>query len=324
MRLISAIFRYYRENFYLFWRIMLPVIFLGFLLDIAILYGFYHNVTDTLWTVSTSSGFSVTRFFETDPSSEPIFTFSATYSSPVSLFLWFAMCPLALAVYQIRRGMNASSRSVWRQTLRRIRSIVVAALLLLVRGAMVLVPLLLIFFALASFPAVLIVPALIAVCIIVYFAVRWSLYNQCIIIEGLTAKAAFRRSSELVRGKWWAFFGRYLLLIWASGVLTGLIFAITLILLSIANSEFMLIREALLSERFIMLFFGVDITFTFNDREFIFGGVAATLDGPPSFRAIGVLLVVKTLLCAAFEPVWALLTTHLYLQRTGESDLVSE
>ena len=314
MRLISAIVRYYRENFYLFWRIMLPVIFLGFLLDIAILYGFYHNVTDTLWTVSTSSGFSVTRFFSE--------TF-VTYSPPISLFLWFAMCPLALAVYQIRRRMNVSSRSVWRQTLRRIRSILVAALLLLVRGAMVLVPLLLIFLVLVSYPPVLIVLALIAACIIVYFAVRWSLYNQCIIIEGLTAKAAFRRSSELVRGRWWAFFGRYLLLTWISGVLTGLVFAITLILLSIANSEFIPIREALLSERFLMIFFGMDVKFTFNGGGLAFGDVAATLDGAPSFGAIGVLLVVKTLLCAAFEPVWALLTTHLYLQRTGESDLVS-
>lgn len=320
MQLISAIDRYYRENFRLFWRIMVPLIFLSFLLDVAILYGFYYNVTNTSWTVSTSSGFSVTRFFETDPS----ITFSTTYSSPISLFLWFAMCPLALAVYQIRRGMNVSSRSVWRHTLRRIRSILMASFLLLVRGAMVLVPLLLIFLALTSFPRVPILLALIAACIIVYFAVRWSLYNQCIIIEGLTAKAAFRRSSDLVQGKWWAFFGRYLLLIWVSGVLTGLIFAITLILLSIANSEFVIIRETLLSERFIMLFFGIDIAFTFNGREFVFGNVAATLDGRPSFWVIGVILVVKTLLCAAFEPIWGILTTHLYLQRTGEPDLVSE
>ena len=180
------------------------------------------------------------------------------------------------------------------------------------------------FLALTSFPGAPIVLVLIAACIIVYFGVRWSLYNQCIIIEGLTAKAAFRRSSELVQGKWWAFFGRYLLLIWVSGVLTGLIFAITLILLSIANSEFVIIRETLLSERFIMLFFGIDIAFTFNGEAFVFGDIAATLDSRPSFWMIGVILVVKTLLCAAFEPIWAILTTHLYLQRTGEPDLVSE
>ena len=322
MRLISAIVRHYRANFYLFWRIMIPLICLSFLLDIAILYGFYHNVTNTVWTVSTSSGFSVTRFF-----SEPTFTFSATYSTLISLFLWFAMCPLALAVFQIQRGMNVTWGSVWRQTLRRIRSIVVAFLLLLVRGAMVLVPLLLvflIFLALTSSAGALIGPALIAACIIVYLAVRWSLYNQCIIIEGLTAKAAFRRSSELVRDKWWRFFGRYLLLTWASGVLTGLIFAITLILLSMANSEFMLIREKLLSDRFVMLFFGLDIKFTFNGQALAFSDVSAALEGSPSFRAIGVILVVKTLLYATFAPIWALLTTHLYLQRTGESDLVSE
>jgi hypothetical protein len=320
MQLISAIDRYYRENFQLFWRIMVPLIFLSFLLDVAILYGFYYNVTNTSWTVSTSDGFSVTRFFQRGTG----LYFTFTFSSFIAIFLWFAMCPLALAVYQIRRGMNVSSRSVWRQTLRRIRSILMASLLLLVRGAMVLVPLLLIFLALTSFPGAPIVLVLIAACIIVYFAVRWSLYNQCIIIEGLTAKAAFRRSSELVQGKWWAFFGRYLLLIWVSGVLTGLIFAITLILLSIANSEFVIIRETLLSERFIMLFFGIDIAFTFNSEAFVFGDIAATLDSRPSFWVIGVILVVKTLLCAAFEPIWAILTTHLYLQRTGEPDLVNE
>lgn len=320
MRLISAIVRHYLENFYLFWRIMVPLIFLSFFLDIAILYGFYHNVTNTLWTIGTSSGFSVTRFFETAPNSETFFTFS----SSITLFLWFTMCPLALAVFQSHRGMNVTWGSVWRQTLRSIRSIVVASLLLLVRGAIILVPLLLILLALNPFPGVLIMLALIAVCIIIYFAVRWSLYNQGIIIEGLTAKAAFRRSSELVRDKWWGFFGRYLLLTWVSSVFIGLIFAITLILLSIANSEFMLIREELLSDRFVTVFFGIDVQFTFNGGELAFGDVAATLDGSPSFRAIGVILVVKTLLHAAFAPIWALLTTHLYLQRTGESDLISQ
>ena len=320
MRLISAIVQHYRENFYLFWRIMVPLIFLSFFLDIAILYGFYHNVTNTLWTVGTSSGFSVTRFFETAPNSETFFTFS----SSITLFLWFAMCPLALAVFQIHRGMHVTWGSVWRQTLRSIRSIVVASLLLLVRGAIVLVPLLLIFLALNPSPGVLIMLALIAACIIVYFAVRWSLYNQCIIIEGLTAKAAFRRSSELVQDKWRGFFGRYLLLTWVSSVFISLIFAITLILLSIANSEFMLIREELLSDRFVTVFFGIDVQFTFNGGELAFGDVAATLDGSPSFRAIGVILIIKTLLHAAFAPIWALLTTHLYLQRTGESDLISQ
>ena len=42
---------------------------------------------------------------------------------------------------------------------------------------------------------------------IAYFMVKWSLYNQGIIIENLSAVAAFRRSSEFVRGTWGQFFG---------------------------------------------------------------------------------------------------------------------
>lgn len=135
-RLIPTIFRYYRENFWLFWRAMIPLIFLSFLLDIAILYSVFHNVTNTLWIVSTSEGFSVTRYFQTGPTSESFFKFT----SFIFFFLSFSMFPLVLAAFQIHRGLNVTSRSVWWQTFRRIRSILMAVLLLLVRGAIVLVP----------------------------------------------------------------------------------------------------------------------------------------------------------------------------------------
>ncbi len=319
-QLISTIYQFYRDNFWLFWRIMLPIIFLSFLFDVAMLYSVFHNVTNTLWTVSTSSGFSVTRYFQTGTGLK----ITTTFSTFIYIFLCFVMFPLVFAVFQIHRGTNVTSRSVWDQTFRRIRSILMAFLLLLVRGAIVLVPLLLGLLAVMSSPGVAVVFVLILVCIIVYFAVRWSLCYQGIIIEGLSASAAFRRSSELVRGKWWWFFRRYFFLLWASGVLIGLIFAITFLLLSTANPEFVPIREALLSEQFFTIFYGIDIQFELNGTELAFGTVSATLDGFPSFWAIGVIVVLNTFIHAALTPVWSILTTHLYLQRTDGSDLATE
>ena len=319
-QLVSTLYQFYRGKFWLFWRIMLPIIFLSFLLDIAILYSVFHNGTNALWVVSTSEGFSVTRYFQTGPTSESFFKFA----SSIFLLLGFSMFPLVLAVFQTHRGLDVASRDVWRQTLRRIRTILMTFLLLLVRVVIVLVPLLLGLLAVMSSPGVAVVFVLIFACIIVYFAVRWSLLYQGIIIEGLSASAVFRRSRELVRGKWWWFFGRYLFLLWASGVLIGLIFAITFLLLSIGNSEFVPIREALLSEQFFTIFCGIDIQFELNGEEIAFGDVSADLDGSPSFWAIGVILVVRTLLYAVLTPIWAILTTHLYLRRTGESGRTSE
>ena len=109
-QLISTIYQFYRDNFWLFWRVMGPLIFLIFLVDIVILYGFYHNDTNTLWTVSTSSGFSVTRFFQTGTGLK----ITTTFSSFIYIFLCFVMFPLVFAIFQIHLGTNVASRSVWR------------------------------------------------------------------------------------------------------------------------------------------------------------------------------------------------------------------
>lgn len=317
--LIPAVSRCYRDNFGLLWRIMLPVIFFSFLLDTVILYGFYDNIANISWVVSTSNGFSVTRFFQIG-TLEVTFTFS----SFISIFLWLAMYPLALAVFRTHRGMNVTTRDVWRHTLGRIRSILGGFLLLIVYCAILLVPLLLLLWVFTSFVGLIIIVVLIFACIIVYFAVRWSLYIQGIIIEDLSAIAAFRRSAELVAGRWWWFFRKYLFLLWVSGVLIGVLFALTLLVLSIAEPEFVPIREALLSEQSFALFLGIDVQFTFNGQEIVLGNVVAPLAGTPSFWAIGVIVVIKTFLYAALAPVWAILTTYLYLERTGELEPASE
>jgi len=300
---------------------MLPPIIFSFLLDTVILYSFYHNIANTSWVVSTSDGFSVTRLlFQTGAGLYITFTFS----SFIAIFLWHTMCPLALAVFQTYRGVNVTARDVWRHTLGRIRSILGASLLLVVRGAIILIPLILVVLAGMLPPGSAIVVALISVCIIVYFAVRWSLYNQGIIIENQSAIAAFRRSAELVEGRWWWFFRKYLFLLWVSGVLISALFALTLLVLSIAEPEFVPIREALLSGQFFHLFLGIDARFTFNGQEIVFGNIVAPLAGTPRFWVIGVIVVIKTFLSAALAPVWAMLTTYLYFEQAGESRLVSE
>ena len=317
--LISTVFQCYRDNLGLLWRIMLPLIIFSFLLDTVTLYSFYYNIENTSWFVSTSDGFSVTRFFQTGTGLYITFTFS----SFIAIFLWHTMCPLALAVFQTYRGVNVTDQDVWRHTLGRIRSILGSSLILMVWGLSGLLSLLLVLRLSMSFLGLAITIALIFACIITYFAVRWSLYNQCIIIEGLSAVAAFRRSGELVKDRWWSFFGRYLILLWVSSILISVLFAITL-LLSIAEPEFVLIREALLSGQFFDLFWGIDAQFTFNGEKIVFGNVVAPLAGIPSFWSISVILVIKTFLYAIIAPVWAILTTYLYLERTGESELVSE
>jgi len=231
------------------------------------------------------------------------------------------MCPLALAVFQTYRGVNVTDRDVWRHTLGRIRSILGASLILVVWVLSGLVFLLSVLRLPIPFVESDIAIVVSIICITVYFTVRWSLYNQCIIIEGLSAVAAFRRSGELVKGRWWSFLGRYLILLWVSGVLISVLFAITLLLLSIAEPEFVLIRKALLSGQFFDLFWGIDAQFTFSGEKIVFGNVVVPLASIPSFWTISVILVIKTLLYAALAPVWAILTTYLYLDRTSEWEL---
>ena len=142
--------------------------------------------------------------------------------------------------------------------------------------------------------------------LVLYFVVKWSLYNQGIIIENLSIIAALRRSSELVRGAWWRFFGIYLLLIWASTVLTSLMLGLTIGLLSFAVPELIPIREVLQPAKLVSLLVG--------------GYGKITLGGTPNFWTIGVIVSVYTLIHAILAPIWASLTTQLYMERTGEHE----
>ena len=146
--------------------------------------------------------------------------------------------------------------------------------------------------------------------IVVYFGVNWSLYNQSIIIEGWTAVNAMRRSSSLVRGVWGRAAGMYLLLGLVSMLLTSVCLGLTLLVFSVTVPEFAPLREVLLSEKFFTLLFG--------------GYARISFESAPSFWTVGVIVIVNTLVHAVLIPIWAILMTYLYLERTGESGLVSE
>ncbi len=314
--LVSRILRDYRNNFGLFWQVMVPLIIVNLLFYLGMFLFAESMFSDGQWTISTERGITAYKSFS--QSGPPTGVVSSGFGFPfihISL-LWLAMCPLIFTMVQRRNNRGTTFKGVWQQTLRKTVPILGAAFLI---GLVVLIaPAIFGFVAFELLFEELIqpniqsnAPTLIFVftCItaawwvlFTYFIVKWSLYNQGIMIENLSAIGALRRSSELVRGRtWWRLFGVYVLLTFVSAALTSLLLGLTLVFLSFAVPEFIPMREALLPGRFISLLF--------------FGYTKITLENAPTLLTIGVLSGVYTLMCAAFAPVWAILTTHLYTER---------
>lgn len=307
---ISTIFRCYRENFGLFWRIMLPLIFFSFLFEIGT--GLLDNLFGSkgLWRFDTARGLFVGEY----PRSigvkwGMIFGF---HSFSISL-LWLTICPLTSAIIQRRRDMEVAVRDVWRRTRRKTGSILGASFLLYLLGIGGLFCFL--FLTLKIIPDMPGSPYSSSLClvfflivgVIIYFGVNWSLYNQSIIIEDQIAIVALRRSSELIRGVWGRTFGMYLLLALVTMMFTSVLLGLTLLVFSVTAPEFAPLREVLLSPKFFTFFFG--------------GYVRISFESAPSFWTVGVMVLVNTLVHAVLAPVWAIVTTHLYLERTGALEL---
>ena len=319
-RLLSRIFGDYRNHFSLFWRVMLPLIILNFLLYMGMLLFFKLVSPEGQWTISTSS--SLATHTSSSQLAQPAsvvwgtnFGFSSTSITSIGL-LWLAVCPLAYTIVQRRNGIDLTFKTVWQRTLRKTTSILGSTFLI---GLLALgFPLIFGFLALEIFlkelvpssrPTLFFVFSCITVAwfvFILYFGVKWSLYNQGIIIENLSTIAALRRSSELVRGAWWRFFGIYLLLIWASTVLTSLLLGLTIVLLSFAVPELIPMRELLQPAKLVSLLVG--------------GYGKITLGGTPNFWIIAVIVSGHTLIHAILAPIWASLTTQLYMERTDEQE----
>ena len=126
-RLISTMFQCYRENFWLFWRIMMPLIVFGFLFDfvLSLSDGFFDP--ENLWHFDTARGLSVGKY----PKSTGIYWGMIFRFHTFSIgWLWLAMCPLAFAVVQYYRGVKVTAQRVWRTARGEALSILSASFLL--------------------------------------------------------------------------------------------------------------------------------------------------------------------------------------------------
>lgn len=312
-RRISKIFRCYRENLVIFWRIMLPVIIFSFLFDFGLSFSDNFFNPGELWHFDTARGLFVTK----DPKSAGvdsgmIFGFHAFSIG----WLWLTMCPLILVIVERRRGVEVPVWNAWRRTGSVAGPILAGSCLLWLIGLVALLGFILL--TVNVIPNIPDSPYVSSLClglfllvdVMLYFAVNWSLYNQSIIIENQqSTTASLRRSSELVRGIWGRTFGMYLLLALGTMVLTSTILGLTLLLFSLTIPEFAPLRRVLLSAESLTLFFG--------------GYARISFESAPNFWTVAIMALVNTLVHAVVAPVWAILTTHLYLERTGENNHLS-
>ncbi len=315
--LISTIFREYRNHFGLFWRVMLPLIVFSIVINTSGFLFFSKMVPERQWIFSTSQGINAkssstfdksSGTFQPSPEATGVRS-SIGFSGPTFSigWLWLAMCPLVLIIVHHYRGVDLTSGEVWQETRRRCWSILGVYLLLFLTTigmGILLLPLVFSgFFQLdgtALLSGFMFLFMAVAGVVTLYFFVKFSLANQCLIVENLSVVAAFRRSSKLVQKAWGRLFGMYLLLSLATMVFTTTILGLTLLMLSTFSAEFAPLREVLQSGKFFSIFFG--------------GQVSLILDDASIWSICG-MVTVTTLINAVLAPIWALLTTHLYMER---------
>ena len=317
--LFRSIFNFYLKHFGSLCRVMIPIVILGLILQILVLCVFYTIFPDMSWNVSTSLGFS--------PTSASDSSFTLTFSSVYYVYIWFGLFLLVLTTHNINTKHNFSINSVIHHAYRNKSTIFGAGILCLAWCIAAVFTWLFIQITLEmlfNFSVVVILNILGFFFVLIYFFVRWSLIHQCIIIENLPALRAFRRSSELTKGNWTKLLGRYLLLAWISCFFSNLIMAFIYLLLSSAVPELLPMREEILSTRFFTLLFGIPISLSYNNFTVSVGEISMNLPNVPSFWVIVVLDFVYAFILAIVAPLWAILTTHLYLEQTGRKEANDE
>ena len=144
-----------------------------------------------------------------------------------------------------------------------------------------------------------------------YCLVTLSLYNPCLILESNSIIGIFRRSYTLIRGARLRFFGIYLITGWIASILTSVLFGVVFLVFSVFIPDLAQVRDALPPLKFLSLFIGGDIEI-----------VLPQLLSVPATVAI---LIVKSLIVTFLVPIWAILTTLLYLERVRvKPDAVKE
>ena len=321
-KLFSRLIRFYRSHFGLFWLVMIPVIIFGLIIDLVMFFCFYNLFPYPSWDFSISDGFTATSEFS--------WNITFTFSSFLLIFLWFALSMFVLLSSYLFRGTNVSFQDIWQQTYRRKGTIFGAGFILAVWCfAIVFIWLFLngLLGLVVNYYSLMMLNILGFFVVLIYFFVRWSLIHQGIMIEDLTAVRAFRRSSELVRGNWFRFFGKYLLLAWITAVLSNILMVITLLLLSFAAPELLPIRDKLVSVEFFTLLFGIPFFFTYMGFSFSLGNITLDLSFTPRFWITFIVLLVNTLTYAVMVQLWGILTTHLYyeqVRRENDNGEISE
>lgn len=351
-KLAGTIVTLYRNHGGLFWRIMMPVAIIAIILDIVLF--FYSTsrleqdmndsvnrpvgiVTANVNTISgihptitsvgadtRSSGVSwqfylIPSFHSTDDKRitwrwEPDFL-SLNYSLLITLLL-LTLCPLSLAVARISDVSQVpdtvqnlappTACEMWRDTGRK-AFMVFAALLIFILLIDVVANLYgLVLLLMPSLGRILpfeLTSFLITVSNVshIYFLVTLSLYNPCLILENNSIIGIFRRSHALVSGARLRFFGIYLLTGWIASVVTSVLLGVALLAFSIFIPDLAQVRDALPPLKFLSLFIGGDIEI-----------VLPQLLSVPTTVAI---LIVKGLIATFLVPIWAILTTQLYLER---------
>lgn len=361
---VAAIFMLYRNNFGLFWRIMIPVVIIAILLHIAMFFRSVnviekhfgnqpdHTATANLNTFnginpSTPIPDNLFRTFEDtskDLSSNgvkgtrsspfvswqffPVLNVSTMdgktawqwtlhfqiydYYTPLILML-LTLCPLSLVIARLSsnsRLFDVPSASIpltaggaWRQTGKKAFTVLLAAVLFVLIadvgnniyfGIQLLIP-----SFIGSSSATLIF--ILAIFTNIYFLVTLSLYNPCLILEKNSLIDIFRRSHALVSGARLRFLWIYLLTGWIAAVFTSVLLGVVLLLFSVFFSELTPIREALTPLKFLSLFVG--------------GNVGVMLPKLPGILPTVLLLIVRGLIFTFLVPVWAVVTTHLYLEK---------
>ena len=288
---------------------MMPIIIFSVLFDIGENFSSSFFGPENVWLFDTALGLVVGEYPKsTSVDWGMIFGF---HSFSIS-WLWLTVSPLIFAIVERRRDVEVAARGAWRRARSQAGPILAASFLLYLLGLVALLGFLIL--TLKVIPGIPDAPFGSSLCLgiflivggIIYLGVNWSLYNQIIIIEDQQSTiASLRRSSELVRGMWGRAFGMYLLLALATVVLTSTILGLTLLLFSVTVPEFAPLREVLLSVKFLTLFVG--------------GYARISFENAPSFWTVGVMVLVNTLIHAFLAPVWAILTTHLYMERAAIS-----
>ncbi len=136
----------------------------------------------------------------------------------------------------------------------------------------------------------------------IYFLVTLSLYNPCLILEDNSIIGIFRRSHALVSGAGLRFAGIYLLTSWIASIIISVLLGTALLVFSIFIPDLAQIRVALFPLKFLILFIG--------------GDIEVVLPQMLSTSVTMVVHVVKGLAVTFLVPIWAILTTHLYLERS--------